>query len=53
MAVAPLTLEDSLALGSTDLKFTFTKNAVEPDLQAKFFINKVGTGRLCLEGVAD
>lgn len=37
----PLSLEDALALGSADLRFTFTRNNVDSDIQALFFTNKV------------
>lgn len=46
MAAPPapaLTLEEALALGSTDLKFTFTRNDVDATVQAEFFKNKVTT----------
>ena len=43
MAVAPITMEEALRLGSTDLRFTLTRNDVSNAVQAHFFTNKVTT----------
>ena len=43
MAAAPISVEDALKLGSTDLRFTLTRNDVSNDVQASFFTNKVTT----------
>ena len=43
MAVAPISIEDALKLGSTDLRFTLNRNDVSNDVQAAFFTNKVTT----------
>ena len=43
MAAGPRTIEDSLKLGSSDLRYTLSRNDVKEDLQANFFEHEITT----------
>ena len=43
MAAGPRRMEDSLKLGSSDLRYTLSRNDVKEDLQANFFEHEITT----------
>ncbi len=42
-AIGPRPIEESLKLGSSDLRFTLSRNDVRDGLQAHFFENEINT----------
>ena len=41
--VGPITIEEALRLGSSDLRYTLSRNDVKDDLQANFFEHEINT----------